>query len=137
MSTPTDLNEYLLFFRGPDWDAGLTLEQTEEILAQITVWFERMQRQGKVKGGQVLQRRGKTVASTPERGPIVSDGPFAETKEAVGGYLAVFAKDLDEAVAMAREFPTLNHGISIDIRPVGDECPITKRVRERRALIPA
>jgi hypothetical protein len=134
MSTPTDMNEYLFFFRGPDWDAGLTVEQTGELLDRMTAWVNNMHEQGRIKGGQVLGRGGKRVSGSQA---LVSDGPFAETKEEVGGYLALLAKDMDEAVALAREWPTLAHGITIEVREVQDECPITKRIRERRKALAA
>src|SRR5689334_4566586 len=114
------LNEYMLFFRGPDWDQGLTVEETQAIMDRIGVWTDSVSQKGKVKGGQVLERVGTVVSS--RQGQIVTDGPFAESKEAIGGYLAVELADYDEALALAKTFPTLPHGISIEIRKVLAEC---------------
>jgi hypothetical protein len=50
--------------------------------------------------------------------PVVTDGPFAETKEQLGGYHLVDCKDLDEAIAIARRIPTLRAGGVVEVRPV-------------------
>ena len=55
------------------------------------------------------------------------DGPFAESKEAVGGYLVLQADSLNEAVEIARSMPTLRYGISVEVRPILAECPIFQR----------
>ena len=55
------------------------------------------------------------------------DGPFTETKEAVGGYLVLQADNIDEAVEIARSMPTLRYGISVEVRPILAECPIFQR----------
>jgi hypothetical protein len=60
-------------------------------------------------------------------GRFVMDGPFTETKEAVGGYLVLQADSLTEAVEIARSMPTLRYGISVEVRPILAECPILQR----------
>jgi hypothetical protein len=67
----------------------------------------------------------------------VADGPFVESKEAVGGYLLLQADNLDEAVAIAKTNPTLEYGIAIEVRPVLEECPIFQRAKERVACATA
>lgn len=129
MNPSNSTSEYMLFFRGPDWDRGLTLDETQQVLDRVMAWCEALQRQGKVKGGQVLGRAGCVVSAKKES--IVLDGPFAESKESIGGYLLVEAASLEEAQAMAQNCPTLDYGISIEIRPTQNECPIAKRLRER------
>jgi len=57
----------------------------------------------------------------------VVDGPFAESKESVGGYLLLQADNLDEAVEIARSNPVLKYGITVEVRPVLAECPISQR----------
>jgi|SRR6185503_1710627 len=132
MSTPNMTSEYMLLFRGPHWDKGLSPEELQELMGRVTAWFEGLQQQGRVKAGQPLGPEGRTVSGRLGRG--ASDGPFVESKEAVGGYLLVWADNLDEAVAIAKSCPTVEHGITIEVRPVLEECPIFKRVREQMAL---
>jgi hypothetical protein len=120
-------SEYLLLFRGKDWDEGLAPEQVQQIMARVTAWYDGLQNRGIVKGGHVLAREGRIVA----KGRGISDGPFPETKEAVGGALLLETSDIDEAIAIAKACPTLEYGVTIEVRPVLDECPVFKRARER------
>ena len=60
-----------------------------------------------------------TTVRTKDNGKtVITDGPFAETKEQLGGYHVVECKDLDEAISIAVRIPTLRVGGSIDVRPV-------------------
>jgi hypothetical protein len=71
-----------------------------------------------IKGGNALQPTG-TATSIRRDGSgevTITDGPFAETKEALGGYYLIEAGDLDEAIAIAREIPTLEGGV--EVRPI-------------------
>ncbi len=131
MSTPNPITEYMLFFRGPDWDAGLSPEELQQAMNKVMGWFEGLQAQGKVKGGQPLAAESRFI-SIQKRG-LVSDGPFVEAKEAVGGYLLLDAESMEEAVAIAEKCPTLKYGITIEVRPVLEECPIFHRAKEQLA----
>src|SRR4029078_10009959 len=127
--------QYVLLFRGPDWDRGLTREQTQQTLDRVMAWCEALQQRGIVRGGSPLARAGAIVSH--ERGEIVMDGPYAESKEILGGFLMVEVEDLEEAVAIARQYTALDLGIEIEVRPVLPECPITTRLREQPALATA
>lgn len=120
---------YMLFFRGKDWDEELSNEEVQVLLGKVMAWFDGLNNSGKVKGGQPLARRGAFVTGGTSRS--VSDGPFAESKEAVGGYLWVDVPTFEEAVEIAKSCPTLDHGITIEVRPVLEECPVFKRLRQR------
>ena len=135
MSTLTTKSEYMLLFRGPQWDEGLSPEELQQVMGEVMAWFDGLKEQGKVKAGQPLGEERRTVSRT--KGRPVADGPFAESKEAIGGYLLLEADDLDEAVAIAEACPTLEYGVTIEVRPVLDECPIFKRAKERLALAAA
>ena len=65
------------------------------------------------------------------RGERVVDGPYAEAKEAVGGYLFLTVADLDEATEIAKQCPGLVHGLTVEVRPVADVSPMLKGVRGR------
>jgi len=99
-------------------------------------WFERLNEGGKIKSAQPLGAQGRIISGT--NGRFVLDGPFAESKEAVGGYLVLHAANLNEAVEIARSMPTLSYGVSVEVRPILAECPIfqqhpdlVQRARER------
>lgn len=127
MSTPNK-NGYLLLLSSNEWYKELSLEEIQKVVSQNKAWFERLTAQGKVKGGQALARKGATVSS--KSGRFVSDGPFAESKEAIGGYLLLDVETLEEAIAIARTSPSLAYGTSIEVRPVAEECPLDARARE-------
>src|SRR5882724_11825216 len=100
-------NEYLLLFRGSSWDKGLSPEQLQKTMGQFMDWFERLKQQGKVKAGQPLERQGRIVSG--KKGRTVADGPFAESKEAIGGYFLLQVADFNEALAIARQCPVLEY----------------------------
>src|ERR1051326_3660115 len=120
---------YLLLFRGQDWDKGLSPEKLQQVMGRVMGWFDGIAKSGKVKAGQPLARRGRIVSG--KNGRVVADGPFAESKEVIGGYLLLDVQDCDEALQIAKSFPCLEYDISIEVRPALSECPIFKRVREQ------
>lgn len=120
----------MLLFRGPDWDAGLSREQTQQRMDRVMAWMEGLQARGIVRAGNPLAREGIILSGKNAR--EVADGPFAESKEVIGGYLVLQVAVLDEAVAIARECPTLDFGIQVEVRPMLDECPISARLREKQ-----
>ncbi len=130
MSTSNSTSEYMLLFRGACWDKGLSPEEAQRLMNQVMAWFEGLKERGIVKAGQPLGPEGRTVSGSKGR-TAVSDGPFAESKEAVGGYLLLQADSLDEVVAIAKSNPTLAYGITIEVRPVLEECPIFQRARKQ------
>ena len=71
-----------------------------------------------IKGGNALQPTGTAVTVRNRNGkPVTTDGPFAETKEQLGGFYLVEAKDLDEAISLAARIPSARWG-SIEVRPI-------------------
>jgi len=136
MSTTNKPPQYMLLFRGNDWQKGLSPEEMQKIAGQWMAWFERLTAQGKVKAGATLEKEGKTVSG--KNGRVVSDGPFAESKEAVGGYFLLQVNTFDEAVAIAQECPGLPYGVKVEVRPVAEVCPLVEELaQQREAQAPA
>jgi hypothetical protein len=77
---------------------------------------------GKIRGGERLKPAGSATTLRLNGGGerLLSDGPFAETKEQLGGFFVVDAGNLDEAVELAGTMPHLQDGGSVEIRPVWD-----------------
>jgi hypothetical protein len=121
MSTKTP-DQYLLLFRGTGWYQQLSPEEIQEVMGRWTAWFERLSRQGKLKSGLPLHHEGKIISG--KSGRSVADGPFAESKEAIGGFFLLQADDLDEAVRIAQQCPSLDYGVSVEVRPVAESCPL-------------
>lgn len=122
-------SEYLLLFRGPCWDEGLSDEEVQQVMSRVTAWFEGLRTQGKIKGGEALGKQGRMISA--KKGQGVADGPFVESKEAIGGYLMLQDVTYAEAIAIAKANPTLEQGISIEIRELLAECPAFERVQKR------
>lgn len=116
----------MLIFRGTDWHKGLSPEEMQQIADKWMAWFNRLKDQGTAIAGDPLEPKGKIVAGKDR---VVSDGPFAESKEAIGGYFLLDVATMDEAVAIARECPGLAYGIRVEVRPVAPECPMAVDAR--------
>ena len=128
MNTSNTTSEYLLLFRGSDWDRSLSPAELQKAMASFLGWFERLSAEGTLKAGQPLMKEGRIVSGI--HGRTVADGPFAESKEAVGGYFLVRAESLDAAVAIAQQCPILEHGAAVEVRPIADRCPTLQGARQ-------
>ncbi len=129
MSTSNN-HGYLLIFRSNDWYKGLSPEQMQQIADNWMAWFNRLKDEGKCAGGNPLEREGKIVG----KNRVVSDGPFAESKETIGGYFLLTVRSMDEAVAIAQQCPGLPHGIRVEVRPIAGECPMATEARAESQL---
>ncbi len=113
----------MLLFRGNEWYKGLSPEEMQKVSDQWMAWFNRLTEQGKAIAGNPLEREGKVVSG--KNGRVVADGPFAESKEAIGGYFLLQVNTFDEAVAVAKECPGLAYGAVVEVRPVAEKCPLS------------
>jgi hypothetical protein len=129
MSTTYATSEYLLLFRGSAWDRSLSPAELQTSVTSFLAWFERLSAEGTLKAGQPLLDEARIVSG--KNGRTVADGPFAEAKEAIGGYFLVHAASLDDAVAIAQQCPILEHGAVVEVRPIAADCPTLHRARQR------
>lgn len=127
MSTQTK-SEYMLLFRGTDWHKGLSPEEIQEVVKQMYAWLDRLIAEGKAKAGKPLIPEGKVVSQ--KKGRVVADGPFAESKEAIAGFFLLEVVSLDEAAEIAKDFPGLNYGATVEVRPVAPACPLALGIDE-------
>jgi hypothetical protein len=112
--------QYLLMccFDEKSWMA-LTEAQRNKIMGEYGQWIESLKKNGQLLAGAKLDQCASAVTVRHQNGkPAVTDGPFAETKEQLGGYHLVECKDRDEAVSLAMRIPTLPAGGTIEVRPV-------------------
>ncbi len=106
---------FMLIFRGGN-SGGDSPEQMQQHMQKWFAWFDGLSKSGVYKGqGAPLELGGKVVRGNRK---TVSDGPFAESKDLVGGYAIVEAKDLDAAVEIARGCPTYEKDGAVEVRPV-------------------
>jgi len=95
-------------------------DQDDAVMEKLAVVQEKLARQGRL--GPVARLLPTTAATTLRKEgdpPLVIDGPFAETKEQLLGFYIIDAKDLDDALEVARDLGRVNPGGSYEIRPVG------------------
>ena len=95
-------------------------DQDDVVMEKLAVVQEKLARQGRL--GPVARLLPTTAATTLRKEgdpPLVIDGPFAETKEQLLGFYIIDAKDLDDALEVARDLGRVNPGGSYEIRPVG------------------
>ena len=105
--------EYLVISRG-HWGKSFSRDEIQSAIDRFYIWIGRLVDEGKMKRGQRLTYKGKTV----KRQGAITDGPFGESKEVVGGYWFILAKDLDEAAEIAQGNPCLDYGLFLEIRPI-------------------
>jgi hypothetical protein len=118
--------EFMLIFRDTDLDKRLPVEQLNESMRRFNDWLERWSKRGYIKSGQPLAPEGKVFSKSEHR--VVKDGPFNESKEVVGGYVMVLAGSLDEAARIAEDWPLVDYGATVEVRPVLKFCPAMEKV---------
>src|SRR6266849_3413993 len=107
----------LIYHSEADWAKRAVAEQ-EPIYGEYRQLREQLSEKGKYLGGSQLKPTGMATTVRVRDGKrVVTDGPFAETKEQLGGYFLIEAKDLDEAIALAAKVPGARWG-SIEVRPI-------------------
>jgi hypothetical protein len=111
--------QYLLLIYGneADW-ANLSEAEQGQIFGDYMTYTAQIQQSGNYVGGEALEPIASATTVRVKNGKTVTtDGPFAETREQLGGYYLVEAKDLDEAISLAARIPGAKHG-SIEVRPI-------------------
>ncbi len=108
----------LLLYDDPSSYADLTPETMQKIVQEYGAWAAKMQAEGRLVEGSKLTDEGGRRMTTRGESIEVTDGPFAESKEVLGGYFVIRAEGYEKAVALARECPHAKYGCRIDVRMV-------------------
>ncbi len=109
--------EFILLLTGGDFSA-LSPAEMQSAYEKYMGWTMKLREEGSYIAADELEMTGKIIQ--PGQTMIVSDGPFAESKEAVGGFYKIKAGGLDEAVEIAKGCPHLIYGGSVEVRPTID-----------------
>jgi len=133
MSSSPSTSSFMLLFRnaGLESHAHLTPEQKTALAKQWNDWVDRLVAQGKLPHAHPLGLAGRVVSGPA--GERVTDGPYAESKEAIGGYFFLTVADLDEATAIAQQCPSLALGMIVEVRPVVLQSEVLTDVHARPA----
>ena len=115
------MNEFVLLFRINEADqraAMGTPEQAQRSMELWLAWIRELEAGGHLKSrGEPLERGGKVVRG-PRAKAMITDGPYAETKDVVAGFLVIRARDEDEAVEIALRCPIVTGDGVVEVRPV-------------------
>ncbi|MFY0629056.1 MAG: hypothetical protein JXR05_01675 [Flavobacteriaceae bacterium] len=111
------MSNFLYLFRGGDEDFNSwTPEEQQAHMLVWEKWMGDLAQKGKLLGGEQLSWEGKVVK---DKGEIITDGPFIEAAEMVGGYVIIVADDMNEAVQMSKSCPIFDYkGAFVEVREV-------------------
>ena len=108
------MEKFMYLFRG-GMDSNQSPEAMQAQMQKWTTWMDALGKKGSLLGGEPLQATGKQIKG---KKMVITDGPFVEAKESVGGYLLVNAKDINDAVELSRGCPILEYDGHIEVRPI-------------------
>ena len=107
------MNEFLFLYRGAERPASP--QDAQQIMQKWMAWLQDLSAKGHLKDrGQPLDPAGKVVG----RRKVVTDGPFAEAKDLVGGFSLISATDLDEAAELSKGCPIFERNGFVEVRPI-------------------
>ncbi len=123
----TNPTPYMLLFRnsGPETHQHLSPEERQQLMTRWNAWYDDLAAEGKAVEGQPLELESRLVSGPG--GERVVDGPFAEAKEAIGGFVKLMVGSLDEATEIARRHPGLDYGLEIEVRQMTGSCHLGVR----------
>jgi len=107
--------DFLYVFRGGTNWTSFSPKQMQESMQKWAAWIQQLTKSGNFKAGDPLESGGKVIKGTRK---MMTDGPYAETKDVVGGYLLVSARNLDEAVELSRGCPIFENDGSVEVRQI-------------------
>lgn len=108
----------LLHHANPSEMASMTPAEMQAHVAEYGAWTKALAAAGKFSGGTKLTSEGGRIASVPGGRFYVTEGPYAEAKEVIGGIMTIEAADYDEAVSLVQDCPHLRNGNRIEIRQI-------------------
>lgn len=109
------MKDYLLLFRGGLNIAAAAPEQIQEAMMKWKNWMTELANKGLFNGAERLNRNGAVITGSKKQ---ITDGPYTETKEIVGGYMSIKAENLNEAIELAKGCPIFNYDGIVEVREV-------------------
>jgi len=107
------MSDFLYLYRGGD--SSGTPEQMQQSMQKWSSWLQDLGAKGHIKDqGNPLEATGKVV----KKKTSITDGPYAEAKDLIGGYTLVQAKDISEAAKLAAGCPIFDNGGFVEVRPI-------------------
>lgn len=109
------MSKYMFLFRGGMNMPAASPEEIQAYMMKWTQWMQELTKKGKMLAGEPLDPPGKVLTGKSRK---VTDGPFAEGKELVGGYIIVEVSGMDEAVELSKDCPIFEQEGSLEVRPI-------------------
>jgi hypothetical protein len=114
--------------------AAMSQEEAQKMFGECFAYDDELRRGGHFLGGEAIESGRNAVALRKKEGKVeVTDGPFAETKETLGGILLLEARDLNHAIALMSKHPALGMGNIFEIRAANEE--MNRLIAERSAAV--
>lgn len=114
--------------------AKLSEQEQRAFMDACFEYDEELQRSGHMVGGEALQPVDTATTVRYRNGKLqITDGPFADTKEFLGGIMILEARDLNQAIALMSDHPSIKMGGTFEIRPSAHLSPFFEESRKRRA----
>lgn len=95
---------------------NLSPEEMQANMGKWMAWIDQLAKDNRYVSGEPLLPGGKLISG--KGGKSITDGPYTEGKEIVGGFFIVNAKDMDEAIALTKDYPDFDNGGKIQVRQV-------------------
>ncbi len=108
----------LLLYDNPSAWANVSPEDMQKVIQEYSSWAGGLAQQGKLAGGEKLRDEGGKVLRGDGKQVKVTDGPYSETKEVIGGYFTINAANYQEATDIAKTCPHVKYGPKVEIREV-------------------
>ena len=109
------MEKFMFIFQGNPATPQGSPEQMQAHMGKWMAWIDKLTKEGRYEAGEPLLPGGKLVAG---KNKTVTDGPYTEGKEVVGGFFLIKAKDINEAVEIAKDCPDFELGASVQVRQV-------------------
>ena len=115
-TTGTESRPFMLLLRGGVSNRDLSPEQMQQQIERYMNWIEKLRREGHFVAGEPLDETGKVLSG--KNGTTVTDGPFTESKEDVGGYFIIRALDIERAVEISKGCPIFVNNGTVEVRAI-------------------
>lgn len=112
----TEKKRFVFLYRQPSPDPKLSPDEMQRVFTSWMGWLNGLRQSGQLLNSDRLKNSGGVVRGTG--GATVTDRPLIEAKEIVGGFMIVAATDLNQALEIAKACPGLEHGGSVEVRPI-------------------
>lgn len=112
------MSQFILFIRGgSELTVNLSPEEIQESIRRYSAWAQKLRAEGKLTSAEKLKDNTGLLLGR-KNGQTAVDGPFAETKETIGGYFIINAANMNEALEISKECPALSEGGLVELREI-------------------